>query len=241
MREECGDAGLVYLLHGLLGTAYGHFGAQISLLRHSYRLVPVDLPGHGRCKRDAVEAYLDDAFAYLSAVMQHFGAGHVVATSYLGGPLGVRCAQEHPALVRSLTLTGFAPELPQAVFDEWCTAFQRLASEDADLSDEFLKLHGPRWRQTLSAFIGDAQLSYEHRVLVSADDLRTLEQPTLIVNGSWKELERQAARTAPTLGPHVSGRVIAGAGHVPAQDKPEAFNEAVTSFWQGLAERSAAS
>jgi pimeloyl-ACP methyl ester carboxylesterase len=87
-------APIVYVLHGLLGTAYGHFSHQIRAWEGRYRVVPVDLPGHGRCPLDAGEEYLDQAYEYLSALVTRFGPGRVVAASYLGSPLAVRCAEE---------------------------------------------------------------------------------------------------------------------------------------------------
>lgn len=222
----------VYLLHGLLGTAYGHFGAQIQAWQGSGRVVPVDLPGHGRCRLDAGPGYLDTALRYVLAIGERFGPGHFVAASYLGGPLAIRSAAARPDLVRSLVLTGFAPDLDRDVFVTLLAGFGRLAEGDAGLKAEYERLHGSRWRDTLSRFTEHAGQAYEATALVRAGDLAALDIDTLLLNGTLKSVERRAADGARDFGPRVRGRVIAGAGHIASHDAPDEFNQAVEAFWK---------
>jgi pimeloyl-ACP methyl ester carboxylesterase len=233
--EDRAGRPVVYLLHGLLGTSYGHFAPQIVAWQRRYRLVPIDLPGHGRCALDAADEYSDQAFKYVLSVIRTFGRGHVVAASYLGGPLGVRAAREHPDLVATLTLTGFVPGLSKSVFLTWCAAFRRLTDGPAELREGFDRMHGPRWRRTLEAFVANAESRYEDRVLVTGETLGLLAQPTLIANGAWKSAEREAAESAAALGPRTEGRVIPGGGHLPCYDDSEAFNTATEVFWREVA------
>jgi pimeloyl-ACP methyl ester carboxylesterase len=221
----------VYFLHGLLGTAYAHFGNQISAWNDRYAVVPVDLPGHGRCPIDAGTEYLDEAFDYVIAVLGRFGPGRLVAASYLGGPLAVRCATERPELVTSLVLTGFSPGLPRDVFLGWLAGFHHLVDVNPDLATEFERLHTVRWKQTLAAFAEHAEQAYEQRALVRPEALGALGVQTLLVNGSVKSVERTAAERAAELGPRVRGHVVDGAGHIAGHDAPAAFNAAVEAFW----------
>jgi pimeloyl-ACP methyl ester carboxylesterase len=224
-------------VHGLLGTAYAHFGAQITAWSDDHRVVPVDLPGHGRCRVDAGPSYLDTALDYLAAVVGRFGAGRLVAASYLGGPLAVRLALARPELVTSLVLTGFVPGLPRDVFAGWLAGFQTLADRNAELAAGYDRLHGPRWRTTLTEFQADVDRAYEERALIRPEQLGTLDVDVLIVNGSVKSAERAAARHAGDNGHRVRGLVLAGAGHIAAHDAPDEFTQAVTAFWR---ERAAA-
>jgi pimeloyl-ACP methyl ester carboxylesterase len=221
----------VYLVHGLLGTAYAHFGAQITGWRGRYQVVPVDMPGHGRCPVAAGEPYLVGALDYLTAVVRRFGPGRVIGASYLGGPLAVRLAAARPDLVDSLVLTGFAPGLAEDVFLRWVAGFQLLAERGTELAAEYDRLHGPGWRGTLLAFTADVGRAYRQRAEVRPESLGALEMDVLIVNGSLKSVERAAAAGAHTFGPNVSGLVIEGAGHIASHDAPAAFNRAVERFW----------
>jgi pimeloyl-ACP methyl ester carboxylesterase len=222
----------VYVLHGLLGTAYGHFGQQITRWQKRLPVVPIDLPGHGRCPVDAEGDYLDGALDYLIAIVERFGAGRLVAASYLGGPLAVRAAVRRPDLVRSVVLTGFAPGLDRSVFLGLLAGFHRLVDEHPDLAAEYDRLHTARWRDTLAAFTADVERDFERLALVRSDTLAALPMATLILNGSLKSVERAAARDAARSGRSVFGQVIDGAGHIASHDAPLAFSTAVEEFWQ---------
>jgi pimeloyl-ACP methyl ester carboxylesterase len=230
--SEPSTANPVYLLHGLLGTAYAHFGAQIRAWGSRHAVVPVDLPGHGRCPLDAGVEYLDEAFSYLVSVVERFGPGRLVAASYLGGPLAVRCAAQRPELVTSLVLTGFAPGLDRQAFLGLLAGFDRLAAEHPDLAAEYDRLHGSRWKDTLAAF-GEHSARRFDRVLVPPAAIGALPVDTLIVNGSLKSVERTAAERASQFGSRSAGVVIDGAGHIASHDAPEAFTAAVEDFWRG--------
>lgn len=231
----------VYFLHGLLGTAYGHFGAQITAWQQRYSVVPIDLPGHGRCRLDAGPDYLDQALEYVRTVVERFGPGHLVAASHLGAPLAVRLAEARPDLVSSLALTGFAPGMDRDVFTGLLTGFGRLVDDNPELAAEYDRLHTPRWRDTLAAFTEHAVRAFAERAVVPArrfGELGAAGIDTILVNGTLKSLEREAAETAGALGPRVRGRVLDGAGHIASHDAPSAFTATVEEFWIGAALRS---
>ncbi|CAM5509667.1 putative 4,5:9,10-diseco-3-hydroxy-5,9,17-trioxoandrosta-1(10),2-diene-4-oate hydrolase [Streptomyces afghaniensis 772] len=234
MAEETATGGkpTVYLVHGLLGTGYAHFSRQIGAWRDRYRVIPVDLPGHGRCPRDAEEDYFDGALRHLVTLVHGFGRGRLVGASYLGGPLAFRCAATRPDLVSSLVLTGFAPDAGREAFLSLIAGFDRLAAEQPALAAEYERLHTGRWKQTLAAVTGHCGRDFERTVLVRSEDLASLRVPVFILNGSLKSAEKSAAERADGLGGRVRGRVVEGAGHLVCHDRPEEFNEAVEAFWQ---------
>ena len=140
----------VYLLHGLLETSVTQYSRVLPLWKQAFTVVPLDLPGHGRCRVDASDAYFDAAIAYCIAILERFGSGHIVGSSYLGGPVAVRVALARPDLVNSLTLSGFAPNITQAVFVTWLESFGHLAETNAELVRWYEARHG-LWRQTFLA------------------------------------------------------------------------------------------
>ncbi|MFJ1745737.1 alpha/beta fold hydrolase [Streptomyces sp. NPDC088116] len=200
VRDTADGAPAVYLIHGLLGTGYGHFGRQISAWRGRYRVVPVDLPGHGRCPLDAEEDYFDGALRYLVALLDRFGPGRLIGASYLGGPLAHRCAATRPDLVSSLVLTGFAPGIGKDAFLALIAGFDRLAADQPALAAEYERLHTARWKQTLAAVTGHVGRDFERTALVRWEDLAASGTPTLILNGSLKSAERAAAERAEETG-----------------------------------------
>src|SRR5262245_38987935 len=226
---------VVYFLHGLLQTAHNHFGPQLRAWKDEMTLVPIDLPGHGRCRVDARADYMANAVEYTVAVMKRFGAGRVLAASYLGGPIAVHCALDRPDLIESLVLTGFVPDVPHTTFVAWLESFGRIAAEQPELEAWYVQTHGPRWRDTFEAYADDVQHRYAERVCVTTAMLRALTMPTLIANGSAKSNERAAARGASQIGPAIRGHVIEDAGHVPGTDRPDELNAVVRAFWKETA------
>lgn len=220
---------IVYLLHGLLGTGHGHFAPQITALRERYRLVPIDLPGHGRCALDAGPAYYDLATDYALALLARFGRGHLVGASYLGGLVAVRMVRRRADLVASLTITGLSPGLPADVITARAGAFEPLAESAPELAQQYEDLHGVRWRETVRQVAADLAERYPTELGVSGAMLGGLGVPVALLNGSLRADERSAAETAGEFG--VRGAVIAGGGHLPGNDRPEEFNQLLIEFW----------
>ncbi|HEU4769728.1 MAG TPA: alpha/beta hydrolase [Pyrinomonadaceae bacterium] len=226
---------IVYFLHGLLATAHHHFGPQLRAWKDELTVVPLDLPGHGRCPIDAKQRYTATAVSYTIAIMNRFGPGHVIAASYLGGPVAVQSALQRPDLVRSLVLTGFVPDVPREIFALWLDGFSRLATEKPELTQWYEETHGSRWPETLAAYNDDVRERYDEGVSVTTQMLNKLQSPVLIANGVEKSNERAAATDTARFGPRVRGQVIENAGHIPGTDNPDEFNRIVRAFWEETA------
>jgi pimeloyl-ACP methyl ester carboxylesterase len=221
---------VVYLLHGLLETAAGHFGPQLRSWSAGCRLVPLDLPGHGNCRVDVDGSCLSPTVDYVTAVLDRFGPGRLVAASYLGGPAAVQVAARRPELVRSLVLTGVVPDVPADVFVGWVRSVQEVACNGA-MASAYDAVHGRRWRRTLDGYVADVANRYEEVVQVRRDVLADIGVSVLIANGARKSAERQAASSAAKIGVEVRGAVVDDAGHIPGRDQPAAFEAAVANFW----------
>lgn len=222
----------VYLLHGLMETAYGHFRPQIKAWRGRFRVLPVDLPGHGTCPLDAAPRYYAGALDYTVAVLEKYGPGRVVAASFLGGPVAVRCAIARPDLVSSLVLTGFVPDVPHEVFRLWIQSFDTASKQSPELAEAYRRAHGPRWPDTMAAVVREVEEGYHERLLVTTAMLASVPVPALLVNGANKSNERAAALELPARCPNLSGAVVDGAGHIPGRDRPAEFNRIVEDFWK---------
>ncbi|TMC16935.1 MAG: hypothetical protein E6J34_19340, partial [Chloroflexi bacterium] len=84
LRQEQTNIPTVYFLHGLLGTCDVDFAAQIKVWQEDYRLIPIDLPGHGHSPKDAAQPYYRTAVELLHSHLYEHGPGHLVGLSYLG-------------------------------------------------------------------------------------------------------------------------------------------------------------
>lgn len=101
----------VYLLHGLMGTGETHFVHQIQGLQEQYEVIAVNLPGHGNNEVAISRPFFETTLNWLEGLVKENGKGHVVGLS-LGASLGIHLGLKTPELVKSLTLTGYAPKVP---------------------------------------------------------------------------------------------------------------------------------
>jgi 3-oxoadipate enol-lactonase len=92
------------LLHGL-GSCADDFRLQLPAVADDYRVILVDLPGHGRSALPAGRLTVAGMAADVDALLRHLGEGpaHVVGLS-LGACVALALALRAPGRVRSLTL-----------------------------------------------------------------------------------------------------------------------------------------
>jgi 3-oxoadipate enol-lactonase len=100
-------AGTIILQHGYARNS-GFWYGWVPYLSRSYKIVRMDLRGHGDSPVDfdpatgsTLEAYVDDLIALLNAL--RLDAVHYCGESF-GGILGMALAAQHPERVRTLTL-----------------------------------------------------------------------------------------------------------------------------------------
>jgi len=130
---------MVALLHGL-GSSCRDWQFQEVALEDRYRVVAVDLPGHGSSAQPrrtvTIESMADDVAALLAEIDGE--PAHVVGLS-LGACVALRLALQAPARVRSLTLE--QPPLPD--FSSFHFAFRgrsvegRAETRDGDIRSAF--------------------------------------------------------------------------------------------------------
>lgn len=236
-RQEQTNIQTVYFLHGLLGTCDADFSAQIKAWQENYRLIPIDLPGHGHSPKEAVQPYYRTAVELLRSYLSEHGPGHLVGLSYLGGSITLRGALLYPELCRSLVLTGYVPEVPREVMSTWIDARFLQIQQNRTWAEEFRRRHGDRWQQTFEVIAAEVRAEYATAIAVSLPQIATLKVPTLLVNGALKSDERVAAATLPSHNPCIESGVIPAAGHIATQDQPELFNLMVERFWKRVEEQ----
>ncbi len=101
----------VLLLHGWSASADLNFFAAYGLLAESYRVIALDLRGHGRGMRSTEPFSLEDCADDAAALLGQLGVQHVVAVGYsMGGPVALLLARRHPGLVDALVMQATALE-----------------------------------------------------------------------------------------------------------------------------------
>ncbi|MCZ6805886.1 MAG: alpha/beta fold hydrolase [Deltaproteobacteria bacterium] len=106
-RYSGGEGDVLVLIHGFGDSASGWSQVVRTLAEH-YRVVTLDLPGHGASDPDAPPLGFHDLEAGLDAVLRNEGDRLILLGSSLGGWLATRFAIDHPERVRRLLLLNAA-------------------------------------------------------------------------------------------------------------------------------------
>jgi 3-oxoadipate enol-lactonase len=107
----------LFLVHGVTLTAALNWGGIVESLGRHYRVVLVDLRGHGEgLRRGAFR--LEDCADDLAAVAQHLGIEKVVVVGYsLGGLIAQLTWRRHPDLVAGLVLCSTSRNVSGALWE----------------------------------------------------------------------------------------------------------------------------
>ena len=101
----------VLLLHGWTASADLNFFTAYAALAESYRVIALDLRGHGRGMRSTEPFTLEDCADDAAALLGQLEAENVIVLGYsMGGPVGLLLARRHPGRVKALVMQATALE-----------------------------------------------------------------------------------------------------------------------------------
>jgi len=113
IRDSGGAPGspVVLLLHGWTASADLNFFPVYAYLSESYRVIALDLRGHGRGMESMEPFSLEDCADDAAALLDQLSAGRVIVVGYsMGGPVGQLLARRHPGQVAALVMQATALE-----------------------------------------------------------------------------------------------------------------------------------
>jgi pimeloyl-ACP methyl ester carboxylesterase len=235
------DAAPIVFVHGtrLTRTAWS---AQLDALSDAYRVIAMDLPGHGSLAHRSFT--LTGAADELARVIETAAGGRAVVVGLsLGGYVAMDLASRRPELIRGLVLSGATQEpigLRARPYLALAWAIDRLGPRGMDrLNRWFFRTRYPPSiaDPIISGGFHSAGGSAALRALVGerfAPRLAAYPGPVLIVNGQLDVLFRLGARRFAEHARDVRRVRIAGATHLANLDQPDAFTIAVRRFVDGL-------
>ena len=228
----------IVFLHGATATRK-QWLPQFEALSDAYRVIAVDLPGHGELAHERFT--LDGAAARAEEIIRErtpYKCALVVGHS-LGGYVAMTLARRAPSIVPGLVLAGAAIN-----FTGWMGALARVNAALYPLfPQKWLAGENARMmRRIFKPELAEAQIEAGfyfkaagdvYRELAGRDFhalLRGYPGPTLVLNGTkdWQNRRCEkaflAAARHPTLG------LLHGAGHVSNLETPGDFTDAVRRF-----------
>ncbi|WP_309109654.1 alpha/beta hydrolase [Saccharothrix sp.] len=245
VRQSPTDGPAVVLVHGWAqsGEAWSH-----QLADPSFRAHALDLRGHG--SSDAPDDGYGDSAVWardLRAVLDHTGPAVLVGWSYGGLVITDYLRAFGTADVRGLVLVGAITEIGRgrpggATGPAMRAALPAALSEDPAVAvpalAEFYEHQGRFDGPTRQWMLGTAlrvparvRAALFRRDVGSAEVLRAVDKPTLVVHGTADEVVDPAAGAyaAATI-PGAELRHYENTGHAPFLERPERFNADLAAF-----------
>ena len=249
--EVHGSGPPLLLTHGYSSTS-AMWQGQIEVLSKHHTLILWDMRGHGQSD------YPDDPAAYsealtvgdMAALLDKIGATRaIVGGLSLGGYMSLAFYRAHPERVRALLIIDTGPGFKK---DDAREAWNKRAHETGDRFErEGLAVLKSASRERSSVVHRDASgLARAAHGMLTQRDARVIEVlpdikvPSLVVVGADDTPFLAASDYMAAKIPGAKKVVIPAAGHAANIDQPQAFNDAVVSFLDGLeapAEKRAAS
>ncbi|CAN5208568.1 alpha/beta fold hydrolase [soil metagenome] len=248
----------ILFMHGGGQTRHSWGRAARIAAERGFRSISIDLRGHGESDWAPDAAYgLDQYAADARAVITAIGRPAAIVGASLGGLTGLIVAGESdPPLANALVLVDVTPRIEQEGTSE-IRAFMNGAPngfatlEEAAAAVSAYLPHRPRptsaegllknlrlgedgryrwhWDPAMNKAVGPANMLHQRDRLDAA--ARNLAIPTLLVRGGIsKVVSQQSVDEFLALAPHAHYINVAGADHMVAGDRNDAFNDAVFQF-----------
>ncbi len=256
--EQTGSGAPLLLIHGW-GMHGGMWGDVAEQLAEHFRVLAVDLPGHGHSRGQRTEdggqkkKHLELLDEIVDSLAAQFNEPLTVCGWSLGGQIALHWAMRHSHQVNRLVLVASTPcfmcrsDWPCAMAAETLAEFAAALQQNYALTlRRFLALQvrGSAQERGLLATLRSALFSRGEPDLAALQggleilrdcDLRSalpgVKQPTLVIAGERDTLTPpQAAQYLATQMPDTRLAIIEGAAHAPFLSHPDEFMKHLMSF-----------
>lgn len=238
--ETRGAGPAILFTHGY-GATLRMWDRQVDTFADQYRLITWDMRGHGQSDSpEDPSAYSHDAtVADMAALLDACSVdAAVVAGLSLGGFVSLAFYLAYPERVRALVLCATGPGYKKTTARE---AWNRFAEESARaLETRGLATLGSGAEVFVAAHRSAQGLAHAARGMLAQQNARVIESlpdimvPTLVVAGANDTPFLASTNYMAERIPHATKVIIDGAGHAPNIEKPEAFDDALSSFLDSL-------
>jgi 3-oxoadipate enol-lactonase len=241
---------VVCLTHSLSSDS-GMWAEQVpALLAAGFRVLRIDMRGHGGSDPVAGDYTMDQLAADVAAIIEALGIGqmHFVGLS-IGGMIGQAFAINYGAKLNSLMLCDTSPGSPPDAKETWAPRIAAVTKAGslvplADgtmerwFTDAFKSCNPCRWRQIRDTILGTTARGFLGcgAAIQNFDfvpRLPTLKIPTLVVCGADDQgTPPSANKRIAALVPGARYEEIEKARHLPNVEQPAAFNR-IMMGWLG--------
>lgn len=245
---EVGQGPLLVAIHGI-GSSGQSWLPVLRPLAEQFRLVMVDLRGHGKSGKPGAGYLLDDYADDLEAILGYYSEAPRIIGHSLGGLMTVTWAKRHPGTAVGIVLE----DMPMLLNNEQVgrlNGWAELAAMSVDEIEAHYRAEYPDWaeddyrRRAEIMHATDVQVFLElrDRALVGeglemADEVRGITSPICLLYGDVEAggliSPERAARFAGQA-PNITAVNIPGASHSIHRDATDAFLAETFRFFDGL-------
>jgi pimeloyl-ACP methyl ester carboxylesterase len=239
------------LIHG--GSAHAHWWDHVAGdLAHDYRVIALDLRGHGESGWAAPPSYeIDDYVEDIAAVVTHLQLAPFTLIGHsLGGLISLSYATRYSAMLTGLIVIDMGPRLqPSRRMQLLSRIPAPIYRNEEDLFHRFRLMPEETWAEPAllqhiarhsARPLGDGRLTLKidratfirgpHDVSAQLDHITC---PVLLIRGGASQtLSGDKAQEMVALCPRLQLREVPGAGHHVFLDNPVAFLDGVRHFLQ---------
>ncbi len=232
----------IVLVHGAAWTRK-MWVPQMEALSDEFRVIAVDLPGHGTLREQPFQ--LEVAVQVVIESLRHQSRNRALIVGLsLGGYVAMACAHEHPQEIVGLVLSGCCIDYRGVI-----GLLSRLDSSLVTMlfsQDRLSRMQAKALRSKFPDALVEPQLTagfswksmpQTYRELASHDYhalLRTFPGPVLILNGENDKLNRKGEAALLRAAQDGQLQIVKQAGHLCNLEQPEAFTEQVRTFAKRL-------
>ncbi len=242
--ESRGSGDPIVFIHGL-GSYTGDWQGQVDALSDAFRVVTLDLRGHGQSDKPPGPYFVPLFAADVAKLMRalDLGPAHVVGLS-LGGAVAFQLALDAPSLVRTLAIVNSGPSFVVSwkirvalfirIFMLKTFGLRKLAETIAGRL--FPKpQHEALRRAFVDHMITNDPRAYEAstRAVVGwtvEDQLAAIRCPVLVLSGDRDYTPVAMKEAYVQKLPDARLEVLVDAGHACSIERPEAFNAIIRQF-----------
>lgn len=246
--DSGGEGAALVLIHGV-GLSRSMWAAQLPALAARFRVIAVDMPGHGESPAPGAGAGLETYAGRVVAVLDHLGVAKATIVGFSMGALVARAmALRYRDRVEALILlNGVFDRSPDIRATILARVDEVLADgPGANIDGAIDRWFSPAFRQTNQSYLADLRkqfvandpVSYAitYRLFATEDrygeaELDAIDVPTLVATGEFDIGSTPAMAEA--LAARVPGaicRIVPDARHMMPVEMPDATNELLLEF-----------
>jgi pimeloyl-ACP methyl ester carboxylesterase len=232
----------VVLIHGAGGN---HLSWPSEIRRlHGYRVVALDLPGHGKSEGiglQSIDAYAQAVISWLEAINLNkaFFIGHS-----MGSAIALTLAHHYSEQVMGLGLIGSSTKFPvnPELIEDTGNASTYIHAVETIIQWSFSEQTEIIIKKLTQKRLVETRYTVLHGDFLACDGfdcsswIETIDKPTLVVSGL--EDKMTPVRWGRFLASKIKGarvEILEGAGHMVVLEKPQAVAQLLTGFLDGLA------